>query len=207
MLSSNHVQISQPTNANRNGYPVPRGPKPARRAAENPCANSVKIQKPIPIKQSNTETTQMRATQMHLIATLIFILATQANTEPINPSDIRVIDGDTIRVYHQHPNVRLVGFNAPETRNAACHAEFELGSKATRRLRDIVKAGNLTFEYVRCSCPDATQGTPSCNWGRDCGTLKSNGKDVGAILIEEGLAVPFVCGATHCPRTPKPWCH
>jgi hypothetical protein len=25
-------------------------------------------------------------------------------------------------------------------------------------------------------------------------------------LIEEGLAVPFVCGATHCPKTPRPWC-
>jgi hypothetical protein len=25
-------------------------------------------------------------------------------------------------------------------------------------------------------------------------------------LIEEGLAVPFVCGATRCPRTPRPWC-
>ena len=25
-------------------------------------------------------------------------------------------------------------------------------------------------------------------------------------LIEEGLAVPFVCNATHCPRTPRPWC-
>jgi len=33
-----------------------------------------------------------------------------------------------------------------------------------------------------------------------------SGRDVGSILIEEGLAVPFVCGATHCPRTPKPWC-
>jgi hypothetical protein len=26
-------------------------------------------------------------------------------------------------------------------------------------------------------------------------------------LIEEGLAVPFVYGATHCPKTPRPWCH
>jgi hypothetical protein len=27
------------------------------------------------------------------------------------------------------------------------------------------------------------------------------------MLIEEGLAVPFVCGATHCPKTPRPWCN
>jgi len=146
-------------------------------------------------------------TMFLLLLLLLPLLATPAIAEPIDPNDIRVIDGDTIRVYHQQPNVRLVGFNAPETRNAACQAELELGARATRRLRDLVRTGNLDFTYVRCSCPDATQGTPQCNYGRDCGALKSNGRDVGAILIEEGLAVPFVCGATHCPRTPKPWCH
>src|SRR6516225_12457483 len=60
---------------------------------------------------------------------LLLLLATPTIAEPIDPSDIRVIDGDTIRVYHQQPNVRLVGFNAPETRRADCTAEFELGSK------------------------------------------------------------------------------
>ena len=71
-----------------------------------------------------------------------------AIAEPIDPTDIRVIDGDTIRVYHQQPNVRLVGFNAPETRHADCQAELELGTKATRRLRDIIRAGNLDFSYI-----------------------------------------------------------
>jgi len=130
-------------------------------------------------------------------------LTTPAFTEPINPVDVYVIDGDTVRIHNQHPNVRLVGFNAPEIYHASCSAEAELGAKATQRLRDIVRAGRLDFSYVRCSCPDTTQ---SCNWGRDCGTLRSNGGDVSAILIEEGLAVPFVCGATHCPPTPRPWC-
>ena len=90
---------------------------------------------------------------------LLLLLSTTSLAEPIDPSDIRVIDGDTIRVYHQQPNVRLVGFNAPETRHAACPAEFELGAKATRRLRDLIKLSNLDFTYVRCSCPEATQGT------------------------------------------------
>src|SRR5215475_14629693 len=103
----------------------------------------------------------------NIIVTLLLVL--QANAEPIDPSDIRVIDGDTIRIYHQQPNVRLVGFNAPETHNAACQAELELGARATRRLRDLVRTGNLDFTYVRCSCPDATQGTPQCNYGRGCG--------------------------------------
>jgi endonuclease YncB( thermonuclease family) len=46
-----------------------------------------------------------------------------ARAAPIDAADIRVIDGDTIRVHHKQPNVRLVGFNAPETRRAACPAE------------------------------------------------------------------------------------
>jgi len=34
----------------------------------------------------------------------------------------------------------------------------------------------------------------------------SNGVDVGTTLVSEGLAVRFVCGATSCPRLPRPWC-
>src|SRR5262245_57008902 len=140
------------------------------------------------------------------IQAVIEVVSVPAVGEPIDPDDVRVIDGDTIRVYQQQPDVRLVGFNAPETRRAACEEERLLGAKATRRLRDLVRAGNLDLEYVACSCPARTQGTSACNYGRDCGILKSHGRDVGAILIEEGLAVPFVCGATRCPRTPRPWC-
>ena len=126
---------------------------------------------------------------------------------PIEATDVRVIDGDTIRVYHRQPNVRLVGFNAPETRRAACAAERELGDKATRRVRDLVRAGDLDFEFVACSCRSGTEGTRTCNYGRRCGTLRATGRDVGEILIAEGLAVPFKCGATRCPPTPKPWCN
>jgi endonuclease YncB( thermonuclease family) len=119
---------------------------------------------------------------------------------------VRVIDGDTIRIGHQKPDVRLVGFNAPETRRAQCEAERRLGDRATARLRDLVRSSKLEFEFVRCSCPPGTEGTSSCNYGRRCGTLKANGQDVGLILIRENLAVPFICGQTRCPPTPKPWC-
>ena len=99
----------------------------------------------------------------------------------------------------QRPDVRLVGFNAPETRRAQCAPEQELGGKATRRLRDFIRAGNLDFEYVACACRPGTEGTPVCNYGRRCGLLKAGGRDVAAILIEENLAVPFRCGKTSCP--------
>ncbi len=73
------------------------------------------------------------------------------------------------------------------TRRAACAAERDLGDKATRRVRELVRAGNLDFEFVACSCRPGTEGTPACNYGRHCGTLKAAGRDVGEILIAEGL--------------------
>jgi endonuclease YncB( thermonuclease family) len=142
----------------------------------------------------------------YLVLSCALAFSTQTSASPIDSEDIRVIDGDTIRVYQKQPNVRLVGFNAPETRGVACQAERELGAKATRRVRDLVRDGNLDFQFVACSCPPGTEGTPVCNYGRRCGTLKANGSDVGAILIAEGLAVPFQCGETRCPKTPRPWC-
>jgi endonuclease YncB( thermonuclease family) len=47
---------------------------------------------------------------------------------PIDSGDVHVIDGDTIRVHHKKTDVRLVGFNAPETRRGVCEAERELGA-------------------------------------------------------------------------------
>jgi endonuclease YncB( thermonuclease family) len=144
-------------------------------------------------------------TILHQFSFFLFIaLSFPISAEPVDSADIRIFDGDTIRVYHEQPNVRLVGFNAPETGRAACAAERDLGAKATLRPRDLVGAGDLDFVYVTCSYPPGAQGTPTCNYGRDCGTLKSNGCDVGAILMEEGLVVPFICGATRYPKTPRP---
>jgi endonuclease YncB( thermonuclease family) len=134
------------------------------------------------------------------------LLVNLALADPVSPDQIRVIDGDTIRIFHSAPNVRLVGFNAPETRRAACPAERALGGKATRRLREIVRTQPLDFVYVDCSCRPGTEDTMACNYGRWCGTLKASGRDVGDILISEGLAVSFRCGATSCPKTPRPWC-
>jgi len=148
----------------------------------------------------------LAAVAVLLLTFLIFQPWADAGAEPIVGSRIRVIDGDTIRVDRARPDVRLVPFNAPETRRPKCEAERDLGGKATRRLRDLVAAGGLELEYVRCACAPGTEGTMRCNYGRKCGVLKSNGKNVGEILIAEKLAVRFECGETRCPKMPAPWC-
>jgi endonuclease YncB( thermonuclease family) len=132
------------------------------------------------------------------------------NAKPIpTPASIsvRVIDGDTISLEDGRPNVRLVGFNAPETGSRArCEVERQKGEAAKQRLRELVSNGGSDFHQVACSCPPGTEGTDVCNFGRRCGNLRVNGVDVGSTLINEGLAVRFVCGATSCPTLPRPWC-
>ena len=66
-----------------------------------------------------------------------------AMAEPIASGRVHVLDGDTIRVDGRRPDVRLVGFNAPETTRAQCAAEGDLGEVAARRLRALVAGGGL----------------------------------------------------------------
>jgi endonuclease YncB( thermonuclease family) len=142
-----------------------------------------------------------------LFLSLALIFSTGAAVPaPIAQNDILIIEGDLIRIHRKQPDVRLSGFNAPEIRRAHCRKEKAFGVKAAQRLREIVRGGNLDFAFTACPCAAGTEGTKACNDGLRCGSLKANGRDVGSILIEEKLAVPFNCSETSCPRIPRPWC-
>ena len=122
----------------------------------------------------------------------------------IEPDQIQVIDGDTIRANGQV--YRLVGYHAPESGlEAKCESERTLAARATSRLRQIVTAGELRFERVPCACPSGTEGTQRCNYGRLCAVITSAGRDVGALMIAEGLARQYVCSNTRCPLR-QGWC-
>lgn len=123
---------------------------------------------------------------------------------PIQPGQIQVLDGDTIRAHGKI--YRLVGFDTPETGTGArCEYERVLADRATARLQQIVTAGSLELQQIPCSCPPGTEGTQQCNLGRLCGVLTSRGRDVGDILIGESLAHPLICSGTSCPPR-KLWC-
>lgn len=125
---------------------------------------------------------------------------------PITNGQFSVTDGDTIRVNGSAKGTRLIGFNTPETYQPRCDRELELGKRATARLKELVAMSDLSLEMRPCACETGTQGTKDCNFGRSCGVLRADGRNVGDILIAEGLAVPFVCGTYSCPRMPRPWC-
>ncbi|CAN7444334.1 thermonuclease family protein [Rhizobium sp. LjRoot258] len=121
-------------------------------------------------------------------------------------SRFTVTDGDTIHVQGEMNGTRLVGYNAPEVFSPRCTSEKELGDRATARLKELVAAGPVRLTRVSCACTPGSEGTDRCNYGRSCAVLYAGGQDVSSIMIGEGLAVPFVCGGTRCPPTPRPWC-
>jgi len=150
--------------------------------------------------------TRLRAKLPPMIGRFAIALAFAAqiaNASPVDPGQVEVLDGDTIRV--AGGTFRLVGLDAPETYRARCASERELGNRATFRLRQLVATGGLDLERVPCACRIGTEGTPRCNYGRSCGVLKARGQDVGSLLIAEGLARTYVCGRTSCPPR-EPWC-
>jgi micrococcal nuclease len=92
-----------------------------------------------------------------------------------------VIDGDTI--IHQGLRIRLIDIDAPEIDAPKCASEEALGQKARLRLRDLLNAG--TIRIVKSGKRDVDR------YGRTLRLVTVNGRSVGDILIEEGLAWPW----------------
>jgi micrococcal nuclease len=90
-----------------------------------------------------------------------------------------VVDGDTLWIGGYDKSVRLESIDAPETSNNLCggRAEMELGRKAAARLVQLLNENDAALTI---------SGTD--RYGRNLGTLRINGRDVGDILVSEGLA-------------------
>jgi endonuclease YncB( thermonuclease family) len=128
-----------------------------------------------------------------------------ASADAVNAADTYVVDGDTIEV--QGKRIRLIDFDAPELGgHAHCAIERMLAARATSRLRQMIQISeDIDLQIVQCSCRSGTEGTRACNWGRACGYLTVDGRDVGDVLIAGRLAHPYVCGHYSCPKR-APWC-
>jgi endonuclease YncB( thermonuclease family) len=140
-----------------------------------------------------------------VLATVVLGSVAPSSADPVKPADIHVVDGDTIDI--QGKRIRLIDFDAPELGgHAHCAVERMLAARATSRLRQMIQIGqDIDLQLVECSCRPGTEGTTACNWGRACGYLTVDGRDVGETLISENLAHPYVCGRYSCPRR-MPWC-
>lgn len=88
-----------------------------------------------------------------------------------------IVDGDTIWLEGQ--NLRLESYDTPEPYNDICggQAEVDLAHRASARLLELLNSNSFTVDY---------HGTD--RYGRTLATIRIGGRDVGDILIDEGLA-------------------
>lgn len=92
-------------------------------------------------------------------------------------AETRVIDGDTLEI--SGTIYRLNGIDAPE-QGQNC-GSWKCGAEATDALVDIVKGQSVTCD------PISRDG-----YGRVIATCFANGTDIGADLVDKGLAWAFV---------------
>jgi micrococcal nuclease len=103
-------------------------------------------------------------------------------TRPAQGADsYEVIDGDTTPYGVKY---RLLGFDAPETFRAQCDAELALGRRAAERLKELLDSGEV--RVIESGKID--------RYGRTLAHLTVNGRDVGGVLIGEGLARAYSGG-------------
>jgi micrococcal nuclease len=128
--------------------------------------------------------------------TWLFLLPAMSFAEsnlsgPYPATVISVVDGDTVRVkvkiwlgLYQEVKVRIAEIDAPEiSSKAKCTKEKELGLKAKEFLESVIPQQS-TINLTRISEDEFG--------GRVDATIQTNdGKDVGELLLREGLASPY----------------
>lgn len=88
-----------------------------------------------------------------------------------------VVDGDTIR--YQGVKIRIADINTPETFEAECSYERELGDRATQRMIDLLNQGDFSLDPIE---------RETDRYGRTLRVITREGASLGETLVSEGLA-------------------
>jgi endonuclease YncB( thermonuclease family) len=130
-----------------------------------------------------------------IIGALLLVPANPTSAEPttseIQRAHWRVIDGDTFEDLATGDRYRLENIDTPETGpRAQCRAERELGDRATARARAFI-AEARRLDVRRTGRTD--------RYDRIVAFVRIDGRDLGEMMIAEGLARPW-------RGRREPWC-
>ncbi|MBD9638602.1 excalibur calcium-binding domain-containing protein [Ensifer sp. ENS07] len=120
------------------------------------------------------------------------VIAAVAATS-VSAATVNLIDGDTVRINGR--TIRIVEIDAPETYKPRCELERMLGYAAKQRLRQLLDAGNITYEPA---------GTDRYN--RTLAHVFAGGINVGSTLLAEGHALAYRPGADAKLERLRAWC-
>lgn len=134
-------------------------------------------------------------------AVVVAAMLGYARAEEVPAGRLRVVDGDTLVLACgparpcRDERIRIESIDAPESWRSRCAAEAALAERATRRLAALVAAGPVAIERHGLD-----------RYGRTLATLTQAGRDIGATLIAEGLALPWAPGPQAWADRLKTWC-
>ena len=115
--------------------------------------------------------------------------------ETIDGSTLSIFDGDTV-VLPGGDRIRLLGIDAPETFDARCERELMLGLRVRQRLAELLQGQAVTIERQFKD-----------RFGRSLATIRlADDRDVGDVLVEEGLAVAYRPGRAASEERLARWC-
>jgi len=100
-----------------------------------------------------------------------------------------VVDGDTF--WYRAEKIRIADIDAPETEQAKCASERALGDRAKYRLAELLSEAPFSLEGYGSRDRD--------QYGRLLRVVYQNGRSVGQVLVDEGLARPW-------QGRRRPWC-
>ncbi len=100
-----------------------------------------------------------------------------------------IVDGDTF--WLEGEKIRIADIDTPEISEPKCDSEYQLGMKATYRLRDLLNEGS--FEVRPAGNRDEDR------FGRKLRIVVRRGRSLGDQLVSEGLAHTWTGHR-------EPWC-
>ncbi|GGC70416.1 thermonuclease family protein [Chelatococcus reniformis] len=127
------------------------------------------------------------------------LAAAPATAETVDGRRITIIDGDTVALPAPSPGapqerVRLLDVDTPETWQSRCEDELAVGLIAKQRLRELL-AGPVTVERHGHD-----------RYRRTLARLYAGGREVGAVLLSEELAVRWRPGRDAWEQRLAHWC-
>lgn len=115
-------------------------------------------------------------------------------------ASVTVVDGDTLHDNRRNQDYRLFGIDAPETARAKCEAEKALGHTAAARVGELLTGAEKIVALPGWD-PGGRDRWPRDGFGRRIGRIELDGRDLGEILLAEGLARPYSGEGPH-----PDWC-
>ena len=128
-----------------------------------------------------------------LVGGLLFLAAVPAASETFDGRRAVIIDGDTIALGSER--IRILNIDAPESFRSHCERELAAGLRAKERLAALVRSGTIEIER---------RGED--RYRRTLARVYVGGRDVGEVLVREGLALPWRDGAEAKEDRTRHWC-